>query len=76
MLFFSASTLHGGQAMTTTWHINIEEEGDDEHKEIEELVSHTHFPEAHKMLTKASKRVWEELYNCKKPVSCHICYRK
>ncbi|XP_052069301.1 WD repeat and FYVE domain-containing protein 3-like isoform X1 [Mytilus californianus] len=58
-----SSNLHGGQAMTTTWHVNLGEE--DPYNDF--VIEGSAVPEGHLLVCKASKRVWEELYAHKKP---------
>lgn len=53
--------------MTTTWHVNLGEE--DPYNDF--VIEGSAVPEGHLLVCKASKRVWEELYAHKKPVS--IC---
>ena len=52
--------------MTTTWHVNLSAEGF-----RESSVGSSGAPEGHLLVSKASKRVWEELYALKKPVSLY-----
>lgn len=61
--------LHGGKALRTTWHMTFPEE---ENGDLEANYSHylkgSGVNEGHQLVVRAAKRVWEELYACKKPV--------
>ncbi|XP_061175428.1 WD repeat and FYVE domain-containing protein 3-like isoform X2 [Saccostrea echinata] len=61
--------LHGGKALRTTWHLNMDK--DEANGDLEANFSHflkgSGVMEGHHNLVKAAKRVWEELYACKKP---------
>lgn len=65
----SMENLHGGRALRTTWHMTFPEE---ENGDLETNYSHylkgSGVNEGHQLVVKAAKRVWEELYACKKPV--------
>lgn len=65
----SMENLHGGRALRTTWHMSFPEE---ENGDLETNYSHylkgSCVNEGHQLVVKAAKRVWEELYACKKPV--------
>ncbi|XP_069124433.1 WD repeat and FYVE domain-containing protein 3-like isoform X2 [Argopecten irradians] len=66
----SAANLHGGKAMRTTWHVNMEEgeEMTDEGADLAYIELSSSVIEGHHLVANAAKRVWEELYACKKPV--------
>ena len=60
--------------MRTTWHVNLED-GDEMTEEMSEMLYMEETPgmqEGHPLIVNAAKRVWEELYACKKPVSVII----
>lgn len=65
----SMENLHGGKALRTTWHMTFPEE---ENGDLEANYSHylkgSGVNEGHQLVVRAAKRVWEELYACKKPV--------
>lgn len=74
LLFSSMENLHGGRQVRTTWHVNFsEEEANGDHE-----AAYSHFlkgsgvMEGHQLVINAAKRVWEELYACKKPVRIRI----
>ncbi|KAK3103345.1 hypothetical protein FSP39_018631 [Pinctada imbricata] len=55
---------YDGKPMMTTWHVNIDPEEDDHHLDF--LMEGSGVPEGHQLVGNAAKRVWEELYSCKK----------
>lgn len=68
--FNSMENLHGGKALRTTWHVNFseEEENGDLHVTYGHFLKGSCVVEGHQLVVNAAKRVWEELYACKKPV--------
>ncbi|XP_056017801.1 WD repeat and FYVE domain-containing protein 3-like isoform X2 [Ostrea edulis] len=65
----SMENLHGGKALRTTWHVNFseEEENGDLHVTYGHFLKGSGVVEGHQLVVNAAKRVWEELYACKKP---------
>ncbi len=63
-------TLHSDplSLRTTTWHVDPEEDSDSE-EELRKREAMTQNSEGLQLVANAAKRVWEELYVCKKPVS-------
>ena len=71
LTFFSATNLSEESAIKTTWHFNVE----DQDIAMRDPPTETAFRrnkavlEGLQLVSSAAKRVWEELYVCKKPVS-------
>ena len=59
-----------GKPIRTTWHVNLDsEDGEEVQQQLEYLMEGSGVPEGHQLVANAAKRVWEELYTCKKHVS-------
>ena len=68
-MYFFTLTSDPPMLRQTTWHVDPDGESDSEAEHLTRPADSSSNAEGFQLVANASKRVWEELYVCKKPVS-------